>query len=60
MTERIAIALENDLPTPDAAVEVPQPTHEQPVSLPALYRALWLHAEGARHLIFGAFGLLLA
>ncbi|HJV25540.1 MAG TPA: ABC transporter ATP-binding protein [Aromatoleum sp.] len=37
----------------------PEPA-EQPVSLPALYRALWLHAEGARPLIFGAFALLLA
>ncbi|SIR56244.1 ABC-type multidrug transport system, ATPase and permease component [Aromatoleum tolulyticum] len=37
-----------------------QAVHDRPASLPAMYRALWQHAEGARHLIFGAFGLLLA
>lgn len=34
--------------------------HDTPVSLPALYRALWHHAAGVRPLIFWAFALLLA
>ncbi|MCC4114386.1 ABC transporter ATP-binding protein/permease [Aromatoleum toluclasticum] len=44
-----------------AAVAVDEhAAHERPASLPAMYRALWQHADGVRHLIFGAFGLLLA
>lgn len=34
--------------------------HDRPVSLPALYRALWRHAAGVRHLILWGFALLLA
>ncbi|WP_232299312.1 ABC transporter ATP-binding protein [Azoarcus sp. CIB] len=43
-----------------AVVADEQVDHERPASLPAMYRALWQHAEGVRHLIFGAFALLLA
>lgn len=46
------------------ALESPEPTvtdaHDRPVSLPALYRALWRHAAGVRHLILWGFALLLA
>lgn len=38
----------------------PQPAPERPVSLGALYGALWQHAAGARHLLLFAFLLLLA
>ena len=38
----------------------PQPASERPVSLGALYGALWQHAAGARHLLLFAFLLLLA
>ncbi|BAL22606.1 ABC transporter ATP-binding protein [Azoarcus sp. KH32C] len=44
----------------EATPPAPPEPSEQPVSLAALYRALWLHAEGARPLIFGSFALLLA
>ncbi|MER2555269.1 MAG: ABC transporter ATP-binding protein [Thauera sp.] len=37
-----------------------QPAPERPVSLGALYGALWEHAAGARHLLLFAFVLLLA
>jgi ATP-binding cassette subfamily B protein len=38
----------------------PEPVPERPVSLGALYGALWQHAAGARHLLLFAFVLLLA
>lgn len=52
MSDPQASALE----TPDSAPD----TRDRPVSLPALYRALWRHAAGARHLILWGFVLLLA
>ncbi|MHB1372966.1 MAG: ATP-binding cassette domain-containing protein [Thauera sp.] len=42
------------------AVAPAQPAPERPVSLGALYGALWEHAAGARHLLLFAFVLLLA
>lgn len=59
--ETVATDEQEDEKAAQAAVAVDeQAAHERPASLPAMYRALWQHAEGARHLIFGAFGLLLA
>ncbi|MFU2489368.1 ATP-binding cassette domain-containing protein [Thauera sp. WH-1] len=45
--------------TPVGSVS-PQPAPERPVSVGALYGALWQHAAGARHLLLFAFLLLLA
>ncbi|MBL8439073.1 MAG: ABC transporter ATP-binding protein [Zoogloeaceae bacterium] len=42
---------------PEACVSAPL---DRPVSLPRLYAALWHHAAGVRHLILGAFAMLLA
>lgn len=42
------------------AAEAGSSAAERPVSIGALYRALWLHAAGARHLLLFAFLLLLA
>ena len=49
-------------PATDTPVAAPptQPAPERPVSLGALYGALWQHAAGARHLLLFAFLLLLA
>ncbi|ENO89824.1 ATP-binding cassette domain-containing protein [Thauera linaloolentis] len=55
MAER-ADAAANAADHPPAA----QAERERPASLAALYRALWQHAAGARHLILLAFVLLLA
>src|SRR5690606_41566431 len=44
----------------DAVAAPAQPAPERPVSLGALYSALWEHAAGARHLLLFAFVLLLA
>jgi ABC-type multidrug transport system fused ATPase/permease subunit len=71
MTERAAgTATEDAAPDADrdpargAAASPPaepaQPAPERPVSLGALYGALWHHAAGARHLLLFAFVLLLA
>ncbi|ATE60840.1 ATP-binding cassette domain-containing protein [Thauera sinica] len=61
MTEPTSAALEDPLPHPPAvAVDEAHVPHERPVSLPALYKALWHHAAGMRRLILGAFLLLLA
>jgi ATP-binding cassette subfamily B protein len=55
-----------DLETSAAVAEPPPtpqpiaPAHERPVSLGALYRALWAHAAGGRQLLLYAFLLLLA
>jgi ABC-type multidrug transport system fused ATPase/permease subunit len=60
MNDPASAALEDPLPHPPAvAVDETHVPHEQPVSLPALYRALWHHAADARYLILGAFLLLL-
>lgn len=53
MSDPQSVALE----TPAAAMA---DAHDRPVSLPALYRALWRHAAGVRHLILWGFALLLA
>jgi ATP-binding cassette subfamily B protein len=45
---------------PAPASAPPEPVPERPVSLGALYGALWQHAAGARHLLLFAFVLLLA
>lgn len=59
--ETVATDEQEDEKAAQAAVVVDeQVDHERPASLPAMYRALWQHAEGVRHLIFGAFALLLA
>lgn len=61
--ETVATDEQEDEKTAQAAVAVieeHEAVHDRPASLPAMYRALWQHAEGVRHLIFGAFGLLLA
>ena len=50
-------AVQATAPTPPAAPAQPAPEH--PVSLGALYGALWHHAAGARHLLLFAFVLLL-
>lgn len=48
-----------DATAPDG-VDSTQPAPERPVTLGALYGALWQHAAGARHLLLFAFVLLLA
>jgi len=58
MPDSVPVAATDPLDIPEAEDAPPQ-RHEMPASLPALYRALWLHAEGVRHLIFVAFALLL-
>ncbi|MCV2218971.1 ATP-binding cassette domain-containing protein [Thauera sp. Sel9] len=55
MAERADAAAHADEDPPAA-----QPVREQPASLATLYRTLWQHAVGARHLILLAFALLLA
>lgn len=61
MTDPASAALENPQPHPPAvAVDEAHVPHERPVSLAALYRALWHHAADGRRLILGAFLLLLA
>ena len=61
MTEPTSAALEDPQPHPPAvAIDEAHVPHERPVSLPALYKALWHHAEGMRKVILGAFLLLLA
>ena len=51
----------SEAPAADAQpVSAPTPAAERPVSLGALYGALWQHAAGARHLLLFAFLLLLA
>lgn len=52
MSDPQASALETPAPAADDA-------HDRPVSLAALYRALWRHAAGARNLILWGFVLLL-
>jgi ATP-binding cassette, subfamily B, bacterial len=58
MPDSAPVAATDPLDVPEAEDAPPQ-RHEMPASLPALYRALWLHAEGVRHLIFVAFAMLL-
>lgn len=59
-----AAAIVGERPPPGGIAEASAPLAEAPpetpVSLGALYRALWHHAAGARHLILWAFLLLLA